>query len=61
MLTARTPGETSLITVLTDPPSPQEIAGRYFAAGPTDPTGWRRPDRASQGSPADGLASFAGR
>jgi len=39
MLTARTLGEISLIPVLTNPPSPREIAGRYFAAGPRDAKG----------------------
>lgn len=39
MLTARTLGEINLIPVLTDPPSPREIALRYFAAPPADATG----------------------
>ena len=36
MLTARTRGEINLIPVLVHPPSPQEIARRYFAARPAD-------------------------
>lgn len=36
MLTARTLAEINLIPVLTNPPSPREIALRFFAAGPTD-------------------------
>ena len=39
MLAHRTLAEISLIPLLTNPPSPREIAGRYFAAGPTDANG----------------------